>query len=217
MQLNEVVAKINAVDSGLAEVKLDVMNFIRANSPALAAVPAPVKVVVADTPTYHISANGMLMEARAYGSASVDPVVGADCPYTVVVPRTGHVLSVPRVDLHEGFIGYVMRVADQSTGGKGDQYLGTVGSLFLGTEHLFKEFGGFDPSGANWPNAADKFYNMRAYMTADEKAADDRAQQGWRDWDAIIQKRIENEYAGVPPEGASSVPGGDTPPGETPL
>lgn len=212
MQLNELVSRINAVDVQLALVKKDVLDFVKANPPTPA--PEPVKVTVTSTPTYHFSANGMLMEARAYGSASVDPVVGADCPYTTVLPRTGHVLSVPRVDLHEGFIGYVMRVADQATNGKGDQYLGTVGALFLGSEHLFKEFGGFDPSGANWPNAADKFYNMRAYMTADELAQDDRAKQGWKDWDEIVKKRIENDEPGrgrYPPDPV------ELPPGEEPL
>jgi hypothetical protein len=218
MDVKDIVAKINTVDAGLAEAKRDLMEFLKQH----AGKQLTASAVQVKSP-YQFDANQMLMQARqAAGGARIDPVVGPDCPYTVQMPTTKHVLSVARPDLGEMFMGYCMRVADQATNGKGDEYSGSIGSLFLGSEHLFKEFGGFDPTGANWPSAADKFYNMRAYMSVAERAKDDAAQQQWAAWDTIVLDRIKREReqsgtAGAPPNMPNQPDGTALPPGETPL
>lgn len=187
--------------------------------------PAPLAPVLPTLPTppppppnplYEQDINHMLVHVRAYGNNRVDPLVGPDCPFTVTLPKTGHTLSEPQIGLGEMFMGYCMRVADQATGGDGDKYLPGIGSLFLGTGHLFAKTpqGVFNPDGSNWPMAADCYYNMRAYMTPEEKVQDAASQAGWAKWDEEVKARVEKEKNPTP---APAPVGGDLPPGETPL
>jgi hypothetical protein len=152
-----------------------------------------------------VDANQLLVGARQYGSARVDPVVGAGTPTTVTLPKTGHTLSVARTDLGEGFVGYCTRIADQAGGNPN-----TVGALFLGTSHLFERFGGYKADGSNWPQAADYFYNIRAYMTPEELARDDAAKRGWDEYDERVKARVQAASGGF-----RSQP--ELPEGETPL
>jgi hypothetical protein len=82
------------------------------------------------------------------------------------------------------FIGYCQRVADQAGGDPN-----TVGALGLGSTYLFDRFGGYRADGSNWPYAADRFYNLRAYMTPEERQRDDQAQQAWREHDVRVRQR----------------------------
>lgn len=160
-----------------------------------------------DAKKYEVDANQLLVGARQYGNARIDPVVGAGAPTTVTLPRTGHTLSVARTDLGEMFVGYCTRVADQAGGNPG-----TVGALFLGTQHLFERFGGYRADGSNWPQAADMFYNMRAYMTPEELARDDAAKQGWREYDERVQERVKAERQQQPqPKPQAELPLGEQP------
>jgi hypothetical protein len=115
--------------------------------------------------------NQLLEAARAQADAPrIDPVVPPGTPGTVTLPATGHVLSVARPDLHEMFVGYCERVSAQAGGNAA-----TVGALMLGTAYLFEKLGGYRADGANWPEAADRFYNLRSYFTPEEQAAEDAA------------------------------------------
>lgn len=116
----------------------------------------------------------VLVEVRTLADAErIDPVVPAGTPGTVQCP-TGHVLSLARPDLGEGFWSYLRRVSAQA-GGDPDTAAGaqTYGDM------LFEVFGGFRADGSNWHLAADRFYNLRAYMTPAELAQDDRARSQW--------------------------------------
>ena len=103
------------------------------------------------------------------------PVVIAATPDTVTLPVTHHTLSLPHPEKGEMFVGYCQRVASQAGGNPA-----LVGMLFSGTQTIFAPLGGYKDDGSNWPEAADRFYNARAYMTPEQLAADDasRAQFG---------------------------------------
>lgn len=203
---------------------------IQVPTPAIApAAVLPIPIVLQlkippANPIYAEDINHLLVHARTYGNARVDPVVGPDCPNTVTLPKTGHTLSLPRTDLGEMFMGYATRVADQATGGNGNQYLSGIGAMFLGTGTYFERAGGgpFNPDGSNWPGAADCYFNMRAYMSPEEKAKDDSSKQGWAEYDEKIKARVAAERAAavaaaqaVPP--IPAVPEPALPTGETPL
>lgn len=143
---------------------------------------AGIAPVTLPTPTpnhYEFDAQGLLVAARQTAGGRIDPVVGPDCPNTVVMERTGHVLSVARPDLGEMFVGYCRRVSDQATMGTDSNAVNTLGSLFMGSSWLFDRFGGYQPDGSNWPQAADRYFNMRAYMTPEELARDDASRAQW--------------------------------------
>ena len=142
-------------------------------------------------PAYEFDANHFLVTARQYGGTRLDPVVASDCPYTMTMTETGHTLSLARPELGEMFIGYVVRVSDQATGGdkvRGDQIRGSIGSLFLGTAWLFAP-DTYKPDGSNWPRAADRFCNMRAYMTPEERAKDDANKAEWVAWGEVVKNQ----------------------------
>ena len=124
----------------------------------------------------------MVDDARKLGSTPyIEPIVPAGTAGTVTLPVTKHVLSVPRPDIGEMFVGYVQRVGDQATGGKNEEYKATIPMLFQGTGYLF-DGGVFNPDPSSWPLAADKFYNGRAYMTTEQQAKDaanKAAQAAW--------------------------------------
>lgn len=217
MTLDEIVAKVQSLDTGLAEVKQAVIPLLAAQQaggtigvPPVVTPPTPPP---APNPLYEMDANHLLVHARQLSNgARVDPVVGMDIPqelrsYFVLLPATSHVLSVPRVDLREMFQGYCTRVSDQATGAN-PRALDTIGSLYLGTGPYFAKFGGFKADGSNWPQAADAFFNPRAYMTPEELAADDAAKAGWRQWEQVVQQ---------PPKPAPTPPPVVLPPGEAPL
>jgi hypothetical protein len=128
--------------------------------------------------------NQLLNGARALSNGfRVDPVVPTGTYGTVTLPKTGHVLSVPRLDLQETFVGYCIRVLDQATDGKGDEYKNGLGGLFLG-------YPGVNPDGSNWPERADAYFNIKAYMTPEQKEQEARSAQQWAEWDkTFIESR----------------------------
>lgn len=102
----------------------------------------------------------------------IDPIVAAGSPGTVLMAITGHVLSAPRPDLGEMFPGYCERVSLQC-GGR----IAIIGMLFNGgAAALFAALGGYKADGSNWPEAADRFFNGRAYLDDAGKAQYDAAQ-----------------------------------------
>lgn len=128
----------------------------------------------------------------------IDNPAAPGTPGTRTCPKTGHVLSVPLPNPTspaegEGFAAYCLRVHKQA-GGTFAQGSAALGALYTGASaKLFADFGGFDWSGNNWHLAADKYFNPRAYMTAAELAADDRAIGGFAERDRLVQERIANE------------------------
>jgi hypothetical protein len=149
---------------------------ITSPAPGGASVAAAATPVPAGVP----DANRLLLRARVLASGvRVDPVVPSGTPGTVTLPKTGHVLSLPQVPA-ENFMGYCTRVVDQCSGNEA-----TLGALLGGmSDFLFPQ--GFNPDGTGWPEGADKFYNVRAYMTPEEVARDAglKAQ-----WDALAAAR----------------------------
>ena len=106
------------------------------------------------------------------------PDIGPDDIY---LPVTGKVYPRPRPDLGEMFVGYVQRV-----GAVTGRSTSAVGSLFQGSAHLFVP-GPYNPDGSNWPEAADRYFSSRAYMTDAQRAEADRAAAGWAAW-AVVKK-----------------------------
>lgn len=211
--LAELVNRFNSLETQFATLRAELVQYAQGNTSTIGQNPPPPPA----SPLYEFDMNQLLVGARQYGGGRVDPVVGPDCPHTRVMPKTGHVLSVARPDLGEMFMGYVQRVADQATGGKGDTILPSLGTLFLGTGTFF-EHGTpgkpFNPDGSNWPEAADAFCNMRAYMTPDEIARDDKAKADW----AEVYERMKNQPAYTPPAPQPPAPPAPPlPPGEEPL
>lgn len=203
--------ELQAFRSALAEVSMKLATLTTAFEAAGGvSLTGSATGVIAPNPLYEMDANQMLTHCRQVGNARVDPVVGADCPNTVVLPETGHVLSVPRPDLGEMFVGYCMRTADQTTGGDGKRVLDTVGALFLGSAHLFAP-GVYDPKGTNWPRAADKFANIKAYMTPEERARDEQSKQQWADWEVRVQERVKREREQEQGQQPLPLPDGETP------
>ena len=119
--------------------------------------------------------NTALVEVRTLADVErIDPVVPAGTPGTVQCPATGHVLSVARPDLDEGFMSYCRRVSAQAAGNPD-----TAAAVLTYGDALFDRFGGFQADGSNWPLAADRFYNLRAYMSQQERGQDDQARAQW--------------------------------------
>lgn len=133
----------------------------------------------------------------------IEPLVTPGTAGTVTLPRTGHTLALPQ-PTREGFLGYCQRVSRQVGG------LGTdVGALVLGTDWVFARFGGFKPDGSNWPQAADYFFNRRAYMTPEELAKDDQAIAGMAEHNATVRRRA--------PASGGQGSALNTPPGDVPV
>jgi hypothetical protein len=220
MDIQTIASQITRIESDLSTVKQAVIAYAQANAGG-GAIKLPSEAP--PNPLYEMDANKLLVHVRQVGNARVDPVVGADCPNTVTLPKTGHTLSIPRPDLGEMFIGYCTRVCDQATNGKGDQFVGTVGALFLGCDGYFTLSGGtYSADGKDWPAAADCFYNQRAYMSAEEKAKDDAAKAGWDAWDVKFKQQAEEAAAKQKADAAAykaehDRPQPDVPTGETPL
>ena len=168
------LAALAAVDAakdqlGIALDQLaDVMVSGSSITVPLPAADAPV------APKYEFDEQGLLKGYKpgVGGRSRVDPVVGRDCPRTVYMPVTGHVLSEPRPDLGEMFLGYAMRVAEQA--GATEVQQKAIGALLIGVSKLGDAS---DPK--NWPAMADKFYNRRAYMTPEEREKADKEAEGW--------------------------------------
>jgi len=192
--MQEIVAKIALIDQSIAEVKRDVLALNGTAPVAPVPVPAAPPAPPTPNPLYAMDANGLLVNARQFGSTRVDPVVGSDCPNTITIGETGHVLSVARPDLGESFVGYAMRVSEQAHGD-----INTVGALFVGADYLFDKWGGFKKNGSNWPFAADRFYNLRAFMSPEEQAKDDAAKAGWSQWDTDFQNHLGSTPTPVDP------------------
>jgi hypothetical protein len=111
----------------------------------------------------------------------IEPVVPAGTANTVTLPVTGHVLSIAQPP-GEMFPGYCRRVSLQAAAGdavKAKENGNLIGMLFLGTQSVFAPFGGFMADGSNWPQAADRFFNGRAYMTPAELAQADADAAQW--------------------------------------
>lgn len=157
---------------------------------------ATIEVAVADVPAIHVDAPpvataphgsyafdaaGFLTSPapRMVGNVRVEPVVGADCPRTVTVAQTGHVLCEPRPDLGEGFSAYLWRVCEQCEGS-----LAQGGGIFFAGDHAFDRFGGFKADGSNWPIAADFWYarfngQINAFLTPAEQAEQAEIAKAW--------------------------------------
>lgn len=151
----------------------------------IAALEAMLGVASSPNPMNEVGLNGLLVHARQIGNAVVDPVVDQVIPgVTVAMPKTGHILSLPRPDLGEMFVGYCQRVSDQANGNRA-----TVAALFISQGRLFARFGGFHADGSNWPEAADCFYNLRAYMSDEERAAADRGRESWNHVYATVRNQ----------------------------
>jgi hypothetical protein len=177
----------------LAELrsKVDMLEkMFTAAGGAPAATPAP--AVLAPNPLYEMDANRLLTHVRQVGNMQVAPVVGKDCPDTVVLPETGHVLSIPRPDLGEMFMGYCQRTAAQTTNDDPLRVLNTLGALFMGSDYLFAPEH-YKEDGSNWARAADKFANIKAYMTPEEKARDETSKAEWAKWDEVVKARAQKE------------------------
>jgi hypothetical protein len=110
--------------------------------------------------------------------AQIDPIVPPGTPGTVTLPQTGHVLSVPRPDLGEMFVGYCTRVSAQCGGNKD-----TVGALFSFGDAVFSKSGGYKADGTNWPVTADRFFSPILYLTDAEKA---QTAAGMAEWDKAM-------------------------------
>jgi hypothetical protein len=214
----DLVARFNSLDAQFASLKTDMIAFAQGQTNVVGETPPPAPVTEPN-PMYEADINGLLTHVRSVSGQRVDPVVGPDCPNTRVCAKTGHVLSKARPDLGEMFVGYVQRVSDQITNGKAETIIGTVGALFLGTSTFF-EHGTpgkqFNPDGSNWPEAADCFANMRAYMTDAEKERDDKAKAEWAEWNRIKQEQAAN-HPPVAPHTTPPVQPPELPPGEEPL
>jgi len=115
------------------------------------------------------------------GEAPPKPI-GAD---EIYLPITGHVFPRPRPDLGENIVGYIQRVG-AATG----RSTSTTGALFLGTAQLFPHDNGIAAAdGSNWAEAADRWYSARAYLTPEQRAADDAARAQWTGWSTTMQGR----------------------------
>jgi hypothetical protein len=108
-------------------------------------------------------------------------IVGPD---EIYLPVTGNVFPKPIPNTAtewplngELFPGYVMRV-----GAKIGRSTSATGSLFQGSDHLFVKFGGYKADGSNWPEAADFYFNARAYQTEKERAEADAGVLAWSRW-----------------------------------
>ena len=150
------------------------------------------------------------------------PEIGPDDVYLQV---TGNVFPKPKPSTTgnpmdgEMFVGYVMRVG-RVTG----RSTSSVGSLFLGSAHLFEGLpGGFTTDGKNWPVACDKYFNAAAYMTKEELAAQDASERSWQAWGEAMKHnqgpsdRAPHRNRPEKTERAKADPTGTLPPGETPL
>ena len=120
----------------------------------------------------------LIAELQALLNEPVKPGIGPDDVY---LPVTGKVYPKPHPERGEMFVGYVQRVG-AATG----RSTSAVGSLFLGASHLFVP-GPFNPDGSNWPEAADRYFSSRAYMTDAERTAFDAAQAEWTRWGGAMQ------------------------------
>jgi hypothetical protein len=146
----------------------------------------------------------LIVEVNQQGFGTVRPAeeeggaqAGGQPPATgtpegfVFLPATGNTLPLPEPPHPSGdpkrsemFGGYLDRVA---TAAHAEEFQRQqIGSLFGGAAAaLFQRFGGFDHNNrANWPQAADYFYNEPAYWTADERRANAAARAAWEARDA---------------------------------
>lgn len=166
----------------------------------IAALEAMLGVSSSPNPMNEVGLNGLLVHARQIGNMTIDPVVDVVITgVTTRMPRTGHILSLPRPDLGEMFMGYCQRVSDQAKGN-----VATVGALFISSGRLFARFGGYRSDGGNWPEAADCFYNLRKYMTEDELKAADAAAASW----GVVHERMRNQRRN---RDGTAAPQGETP------
>lgn len=108
---------------------------------------------------------------RTVAGAYIEPVVQTGTPGTETMSVTGHVLSLPKPG--ESFAAYCGRVNDQA-GGNPDNVGSAVNALVLGWGDL-----ALSHNGGKWTLAADWFFNQRAYMTPEERAAEDARQAAW--------------------------------------
>jgi hypothetical protein len=112
----------------------------------------------------------------------VDPIVPSGSPATVTLPLTGHVLSLSIPG--ESSVGYVTRVSTQCGVPDWNIVSSKVGAIQGAAYH-------FPTNRADWPAAADKFWNPEAYLTPAEKAAEDAGQDKWS-----AAQKAENDAAG---------------------
>lgn len=137
-------------------------------------VPAPPIPAAPAIPLGEVDpATGMLKGYREVSGYRVDPIVGPGTPTTVTLP-SGHVLSKARADLGEMFMGYCIRISDQAQGS-----INVVGSLAMVGDSAFDKVGGYKTDGSNWPEAADRFYTPKAYMTPEEREKVQADEDAW--------------------------------------
>jgi hypothetical protein len=145
----------------------------------------------------------------------IDDVVPEGTPGTVVLPVTGHVLSVPRasVDVHgnwtgvgEGIMGYAVRVCKQA-GVTVQEAINEEGALQVACPAARPPLSGV----AAWPQQVDEFFNRAAYNPVDPHVAAENAAE----WQATHAYNPNP----TPPATIPTVEGphAEVPSGETPL
>lgn len=104
-------------------------------------------------PKYQFDKDGLLLGGTtAANGGRIDPIVGPDCPRTVVLPKTGHVVSIARPDLGEMLLGYAIRVSAQTK-----MLIGQVGlAAYMAPPGLTNE-------PWRWPEFIDRLANPQAY------------------------------------------------------
>lgn len=113
----------------------------------------------------------------------IDPVVPQGTPLTVLLPVTGHVLSLPVAV--EGFASYCWRVHRQCLW---PDQADDRGAILFNTSAIFSQAGqGYDDAHReNWPLVADMHYNHEAYLTPDQRAQLEQAKAQWAAAEANI-------------------------------
>lgn len=174
-----------AVDEAKATVAAQLVDHVIATAPPLV---SPEPVADAAHPAYSFDSHGFLTDPAPVmvGDTRVEAVVGADCPRTVTIPQTGHVLCEPRPDTGEGFMRYAWRVSRQcgAVNPDGSPKQGWWGGIMLFGDSVFNRFGGVKKDGSNWPVAADFYFarmtgDINPFLTPEEIAEQERNAALW--------------------------------------
>lgn len=175
----------------------------------VAPVPAPAPAPVAPAPAPVVAQPATLdaVTHQIIGGRRIDDIVPPGTPGTVLLPKTGHVLSLPQPGPVYGeaemWAGYVNRVQLQCGGEPGDY----TARMWQAGDAMFKDLGGFKTDGSNWAVRADQYFNPLAYATPEELAARQRALDleaahapgTWAAMDDAYRQRAAERAAPPPP------------------
>jgi hypothetical protein len=157
--------------------------------------PAPVATkYVYDADNMLISAKGVATQFHPVNGARMEPPIDADCPTGVVTPK-GRVLSRPRADLGEMFMGYCQRISGQLHPEDPGLVIRALGGLVQSASPVFLKMGGYRADGSNWAEAADRIFHNVDYLTQEEIDAKARSD---REWDAHWKKKEEERNKPAP-------------------